>query len=616
MSHSIQKPAFHSDADPGRYVLGLDMGGTHTDGVILHQGRLVAAVKVPTNHEDLLDSTRTTLRELFVRSSVQPSSISRTTFGTTLAVNAVVQNLCAPVGLILSAGPGLDPLWFGIGERVALLPGGLDHRGTEIQAPTLSEQDDLRATVRRWCAEGVTAFACVSKFSPRNAAHENLMASIVSEIFHEVFAERASEEGVVATPAIAVGHRLSGSLNFPRRIATAYWNAAIHALHNRFADAVEASLTEFGIDAPANLLKADGGSIPLTTSRAVPVEALLSGPAASVMGILAQADVMQASGTAPDDLLVLDMGGTTTDIALLANGQPLLAPDGLVVQKRSTLVRALQSVSIGLGGDSRIAVLDDGQVVVESRRTGPAMAFGGVHPTFLDCLNVLGHAQAGDVSASFAGIATLAVSRTVQDIATQALACARARLAEAVTGLIDEVNRRPVYTLAALLEDRKITPSRAILVGGPAEAVAPLLQETLNMPVRTLSSKKTSAEAQGSKTPAAEAQGAVANAIGAALTRPTASLDLFADTATGILLVPSLDIQRRIDRRYTLAEAENTARQLLLDRMSAENLEALPPVDIVEAQLFATLDAYGRGGKDIRVRCQLRPGVEALFNSL
>lgn len=595
MSHSIRKPAFHSAS--GRYVLGLDMGGTHTDGVILHEGRLVAAVKVPTNHDDLLASTRAALRELFTVSSVQPSSISRTTFGTTLAVNAVVQNACAPVGLILSAGPGLDPLWFGIGDRVALLPGGLDHRGTEIQAPTRSELDDLRTTVRRWCAEGVTAFACVSKFSPRNAAHENLMASIVSEIF----AECASAKDTAVSPAIAVGHRLSGSLNFPRRIATAYWNAAIHALHNRFADAVEVSLAEFGIDAPANLLKADGGSIPLATSRGVPVEALLSGPAASVMGILAQSGVVTQTAT-NDDLLVLDMGGTTTDIALLANGQPLLAPDGLVVQNRSTLVRALQSVSIGLGGDSRIAVLEDGDVVVESRRTGPAMAFGGAHPAFLDCLNVLGHAQAGDVSASFAGVSTLTTSRTVQEVAAQALECARARIAQAVTDLIDKVNCRPVYTLAALLEDRKITPSRAILVGGPAEAVAPLLQETLNMPVLTLSSGK----------PSAKTQGAVANAIGAALARPTASLDLFADTATGTLLVPSLDVQRRIDRRYTLAEAEAEARQFLLDHAAAENPDVLPPVDIVEAQFFATLDEYGHGGRDIRVRCQLRPGVETM----
>ncbi|MEG2140257.1 MAG: hydantoinase/oxoprolinase family protein [Bilophila sp.] len=595
-------PSLHASETsvPGSYVLGLDMGGTHTDGVILHQGRLVAAVKVLTDHTNLLASTRATLQALFERSPVPASAITRATFGTTLAVNAVVQNACAPVGLMLSAGPGLDPLWSGIGERVALFPGGLDHRGTELRAPTRGEQEALRATVQRWRAEGVQAFACVSKFSPRNPVHEDLMAAIVRDVFADTD----------LVPVIVTGHRLSGSLNFPRRIASAYWNAAIYALHNRFADAVEASLAAFGINAPAYLLKADGGSIPLTASRSVPVEALLSGPAASVMGILAQAGAVSpvSAREQNDDLLVLDMGGTTTDIALLANGQPLLAPDGLVVQKRSTLVRALQSVSIGLGGDSQIA-MQGAQVVVTPRRTGSAMAFGGTQPTFLDCLNVLGHAHAGDVAASSAGVKAFATKNALdaQAVAASALTCARARIAEAVTGLIDAVNRRPVYTLAALLEDRKITPSHAILVGGPAEAVAPLLQETLRMPVTTLPSSSSSSSSLASA-------GAVANAIGAALTHPTARLELFADTATGVLLVPDLEIRRRIERRYSLAEAQAEACQLLQDRVAAENPTTtdLPPVDVIEAQLFATLDEHGRGGKDIRVHCQLRPGVASM----
>ena len=102
--------------------------------------------------------------------------------------------------------------------------------------------------------------------------------------------------------------------------------------------------------------------------------------------------------------------------------------------------------------------------------------------------------------------------------------------------------------------------------------------------------------------------GPVANAIGAALTRPTASLDLFADTAAGMLLVPSLDIRKPITRRYTLEEAKAEACALL--RGQASFASASPEIDVTEAQLFATLDEYGRGGRDIRVRCQLRPGVE------
>ena len=185
----------------------------------------------------------------------------------------------------------------------------------------------------------------------------------MAEVIREVFSDGPE-------PVIALGHRLSGRLNFPRRIATAYWNAAVWTLHNRFADAVEASLKDMGIDAPAYLLKADGGAIPLSVSRERPVEALLSGPAASVMGMMA------LMPSCSEDTLVLDMGGTTTDIALLAAGQPVLSPDDLVVNGRSTLVRALKSVSIGLGGDSQVTVAPG--IQVGPLRKGPALAFGHI----------------------------------------------------------------------------------------------------------------------------------------------------------------------------------------------------------------------------------------------
>ena len=90
-------------------VLGLDMGGTHTDAVLLRGGTLLASVKVPTNHQDLLVSTREALHALFESGAAFPADVSRATFGTTLAVNAVVQDACAPVGLLIGAGAGPEP---------------------------------------------------------------------------------------------------------------------------------------------------------------------------------------------------------------------------------------------------------------------------------------------------------------------------------------------------------------------------------------------------------------------------------------------------------------------------------------------------------------------------
>lgn len=576
-------------------ILGLDMGGTHTDAVILSQGRIQAQVKVRTRHEDLLGSAKEALALVLHEAGSAPSSIQRATFGTTLAVNALVQKSYQPVGLILSAGPGIDPLLFGLGEHVFLMPGALDHRGEERIPPDTTA---LREQLRQWRQQGLATFAGVSKFSPRNPAHELHMERILQEIF---------QDG--PHPLISLGHRLSGSLNFPRRIATTYWNAAIQPLQNTFADAMEQSLRELGISAPAYLLKADGGAIPLSLSRTVPVEALLSGPAASVMGILALAEMDFAS---EEDLLVLDMGGTTTDIALLVEGQPVLCPEGLSISGRATLIRSLQSLSIGLGGDSRVVfqTQQNGShptVTVGPERTGPAMAFGGSEPTFLDCLNVLGHAQAGETERSQRGLHCLGETLrqdnsgtpwTPREIATAALQQAQQTVANAVARLLADINSRPVYTLAALLKEKTVRPGRALLMGGPAEAVAPLLSKALKLPVDTLGS---------SLNP-------VANAVGAGLTRPTAMLELFADTATGRLLLSDADVPRPIDRRYTLEMAQTEARNLLRDRFLADNpsMNAAPPIDVTEAHVFATLDEYGQSGKDIRVRCQIRPGVETL----
>ena len=187
------------------------------------------------------------------------------------------------------------------------------------------------------------------------------------------------------------GHRLSGRLNFPRRLATAYFNAAVGRLHGEFLDAVEAALADAGISAQVRLLKADGGAVPLELSRREPVQSILSGPAASVMGVLALchgSDVMRQGCS-----LLLDMGGTTTDMALFVDGSPVVDRDGMRLEGRRTLVRALATVSIGVGGDSLITVdADSGAlrpVKVGPLRDGPAMAFGGTQPTLLDALNAL-----------------------------------------------------------------------------------------------------------------------------------------------------------------------------------------------------------------------------------
>jgi len=546
--------------------LGIDAGGTHTDAVIIRDGAIAARAKLPTRHEDLVATLRETLAAL---PAELRTGIKRATLGTTLAVNALLQDKADDVGLALCGGPGLDPARFALGAYTHIVPGGLDHRGMEVTPQRL---DSLNAAAHNWRAQGVRAFAAVSKFSPRNPAFEQAMAKTLAP-FGDI---------------VCQGHVLSGLLNFPRRIAAAYYNAALWRLHNAFADAADAALLEAGIRAPLFFLKADGGSIPLAASRARPVHSLISGPAASVMGLRALADV-------GEDAILLDIGGTTTDIALYAGGSPVLERDGMNVRGRATPVRALAAASIPVGGDSALSIAN-GRVRVGPLRHGPALAFGGSIPTLLDALNMLLHAPCGNAGASREGLETLAAAHGLRtpDIAYEAVQSALAAIAKAVREQLERINSRPVYTLAALLEDRRLAPKRAFLVGGPAPLMRPLLEEELRLPVLC--------------PPHAD----IANAVGAAVSLPSTALELFADTARQQAVVPVLEKTWPVDRSYSLAQAEEDARRLLRERLAAESGGHGPEpqdVDILESALFATLGAHGQGARDIRVICQARPGI-------
>ncbi len=556
-------------------LLGIDAGGTHTDAVLCSGGRIVGRGKTTTDMDDLPGSIARVLDEVEAdagRAALERAA--RVTLGTTLLVNAVVQGRQDPVGLLLSAGPGLAPTRFAVGGRVAVAPGGLDHRGVEVTPLRL---DALKETVRAWHAEGVGAFACVGRFSPRNPAHEQAMARAVEE----------AAPGAVVT----MGHRIGGELNFPRRIVSAYYNSAVLRLHNRFLDAVQDMLGRRGLRAPVHLLRADGGSMPVEASRQLPVHSLLSGPAASVMGVMAVLpDVEEGC------LLLMDMGGTTTDLAVLVDGSPVVDRNGMTLGGRRTLARSLQTVSIGVGGDSLLTARD-GRVQVGPMREGPAMAFGGVRATLLDALNVLNangpDMTAGDTAASRAGMTAFAAGLGVgvAEAARLAWEDAAARIDAARRRLVADINARPIYTLRELKGHVDAVPARAALVGGPALCVRRRLEEALGLPV----------------TAAPEAD--VANAAGAALTRPSARLEVYADTGRGTLLAPALDLAESLPQRASLEHVKARAMDLLGGWLASAGVSGCP-LQTVQADLFATLSDSGRGARDMRVVCQVVPGLE------
>ena len=546
-------------------LLGIDVGGTHTDAVAVAPDGIRASCKVRTDPEDLLSSLKAALE--IILETVDPFEVEQLNLSTTLSTNAIVQGKIEDVGVLVSAGPGIAPDNYMICRDFHVLSGSIDHRGTEI-APL--DPDEVERAIEQCLEAGVRVFASVGKFSTRNPAHEKMIK--------EMLKDRAE--------FTTMGHEITGRLNFPRRLATAYYNASVWRVYNRFADAVGAVLYDLGLSVPVNVLKADGGAMPLAESRNLPVQSIFSGPAASVMGIIALCDIFH-------DSIILDIGGTTTDIAVFAGGAPLIENDGIEIGSNPTLVQALKVRSIGIGGDSAISVL--GEVVrVGPNRLGPAAANGGQRPTLTDALNFLGYSGHGDIGASKRALADFAASHSipVETLARKAVDHAVDAIHDAAREFLARINERPVYTIHELLEGKRIIPRKIYIMGGPAKAMERPLFARFRLSV----------EVPGLY--------GVANAVGAALTRTTRDVVLFADTEKGVALIPSLGFHKTVPRDYGLDDAESDVRAALSEHLQKSGAKVGPEhLLIAAASSFNMVSGNRTVGRNIRVRCRVKPGV-------
>jgi N-methylhydantoinase A/oxoprolinase/acetone carboxylase beta subunit len=545
--------------------LGLDVGGTHTDAVLIGEKGIISNYKAVTDHDNLLLSVRKAINE--ITRSADPKKIKRVNLSTTLSTNAIVENKLEKVCVIISSGPGIDPNNFKIGDFFYIVDGSIDHRGTEIKSIDASILSRIADEAAR---KKIKVFSAITKFSTRNPDEENTIADEI----------RAGSD------FITVGHKLSGQLSFPRRIVTAYFNSAVWRLYNGFADAIDAGLHELGIEAEVNILKADGGTMPFSLSREIPVESILSGPAASVMGIVALCDITR-------DAVMLDIGGTTTDIAIFADGVPLIEKDGISLQSNPTLVRALKTRSIGVGGDSCIHVFGK-DVSIGPDRKGPAMAAGGKEPALVDALNFRNITGYLDTEASRKGISDLATKSGIppEKLADAAFQYAADRIKSEVDSMLEEIRNRPVYTIHEMLEGKRIQPAVVYVMGGPAGAFRDKLAEAFGVEVVIPKNYD------------------VANAIGAALAKTTIEIELFADTGRGALLIPNIGVRQEIPADYTLREAEKDALRHLKEHLSGLNVTVGDKdTEVIESSSFNMVDGFYSAGKDIRVKCQIKPGV-------
>jgi N-methylhydantoinase A/oxoprolinase/acetone carboxylase beta subunit len=379
-------------ASTGHLLLGIDTGGTYTDAVVYDERSrtVVAKAKSPTTHHDLSIGISGAIDAALRTAGVPPSAIELVSLSTTLATNALVEGSGRPVCAVI-IGFDDDVIERGGlraalgGDPAVLLAGGHDPHGGERAPLDL----DLLAERVGEVADRVDGFAVMSQFSVRNPAHELATVELIRRLTGKT---------------VTASHVLSAQLNGPKRAVTAILNARLVPIIDRLVATTEQTLVDHGVHAPVMVVRGDGSLVSADFVRERPIETILSGPAASLVGA--------AHLTGLDDAIISDIGGTTTDIAVLRHGIPLVSTLGATVGGHRTMVAAVEMHTHGLGGDSQVrhderaagAVLQLGP-----RRVIPVALAAATHPGIVHA--ALDRQLAADPPSDLDGVFVLLLDR-------------------------------------------------------------------------------------------------------------------------------------------------------------------------------------------------------------
>lgn len=540
-------------------LLGIDVGGTFTDAVLLDKQQVLAQAKVPTTYDDVLQCLLAALDAVLPQVANAAQRLQRVVISSTIVTNALTEHKLEPVFLAVITGPGMN-IKGHVPVEPYYLSGYVDHRGKiTAQIDWLKHRDLLNK-------KGSASCAVSGKFAVRDPQLE-------FQVEHEL--------KKCGYKKIFLGSELSGELNFVRRTNSAYFAAQVYELFKKFSQRIAKALAERQISAPVHILKADGGTLPLEVALEQPVEAVFTGPAASVLGIEALAAPLVNS-------ISLDVGGTTTDIAFWERGLPLMAKRGAFINGYPTAVRSFHMRSIGIGGDSRIHKLADGSYQVGPEREGPAAAVGGSKATLSDALIVAGYVKFGDEQKAWQALQIFGGEPITE--AGKIIASAVAAIQRVIQEMLVEWAKQPVYTVDDVIKGTEFVPEQLIGVGGGAPGLIKALGEAMQLPVDI------------------PLGAMVANAVGAAVARPTLSAGLRADTTDGYYIIPESGRREKLPHHFNKQTAEELLRQWLL----CQTEEWLLPdreTELISYEHFNTVHGYYDTGDIYSLRMQLKPGI-------
>ncbi|MDD9999584.1 MAG: hydantoinase/oxoprolinase family protein [Rhodospirillaceae bacterium] len=367
-------------------ILGVDVGGTNTDAVLMDGVTLIASRKLPTT-PDVSDGIVSAIRSVLNDSDVPTDRIQCVAIGTTHFTNAIVaREGLLQVGLVriaLPATSGVLPtsgwppdLASVIGNNMVLVGGGY-----HVDGSVDSELDELavRDAARRFRGNGLKSVAISALFSPVNDDMEQRAEDIVRNEMPEVSVTRSAE---------------IGSLGLLERENAAIMNASLVELSTRVVKSIRRALQQLRIEAPFFLSQNDGTLMTADAAERYPVLTFASGPTNSMRGA--------AFLSGCTDALVADIGGTTTDIGMLTNGFPRESSVTVDIGGVRTNFRMPDILALGLGGGSRVSRNGSGLTIgpqsVGFRLLDEALVFGGETLTASDVAVAAGYAQMGDPS--------------------------------------------------------------------------------------------------------------------------------------------------------------------------------------------------------------------------
>ena len=346
------------------FILGVDTGGTYTDAVILEdEERVIAFSKALTTHSDLSLGIGSAIQKAIKKKNTATEKISLVSLSTTLATNALVEGQGDRVALVMIGFQDSDLEKHSIfdalkGDPFLVIEGGHNYAGFE-KSPL--EKNKLS----KWISgiKGVSAYAVCSQFAVRNPEHELEAAEIIRKLTDK---------------PVSLSHQISAKLNGPKRALTAVLNARLIALIDLLIIKAEHVIKSLGILAPLMVVRGDGALISAAQAREKPIETILSGPAASIVGARWL--------TGETEAIISDIGGTTTDIAVLKGGKPAIDPRGASVGPYRTMVEAVAMYTFGLGGDSEVKLELEGlggHISLGPKRVIPVALAASIEPDLI-----------------------------------------------------------------------------------------------------------------------------------------------------------------------------------------------------------------------------------------